>query len=56
MPTYLSSSRTIPRHSIPRVLRYSRAIKRYSVMWCNLGVVGAVWPMVGMAAMVADDV
>ena len=34
--------RAVPRHSIPHLLRFRRAIKRYSVMWCNLAVVWAV--------------
>ena len=48
-------SSTIPRHPIPCVLRFSRAIKRYSVMRRNLAVVGAVWAVVDVALAVADD-
>src|SRR5262245_11397895 len=36
------SSRTIPRHSIPFLLCFRRAIKRYSVLWRNLTVVSTV--------------
>jgi len=42
--------RAVPRHSIPHLLRFRRAIKRYSVMWCNLAVVGTIWPVVAVTA------
>jgi hypothetical protein len=38
--TYLRTSWTIPRHSIPYFLR--RAIKPYSILWCNLTVVWTI--------------
>ena len=40
--TVAVASRTIPRDSIPRVLRYCRAIKRHSVTWRNWTVVRTV--------------
>jgi hypothetical protein len=47
--------RTIPRHSIPRLFRLCRAIKRYSVPWRNLAVVWVVRTVVDATLAVADD-
>jgi len=46
---------TIPRHSIPCRFRFCRAIKLYSVMWCNLAVVRAVCTVIDVAAAITDD-
>jgi hypothetical protein len=37
------------------VLRFCRAIKRYSVAWRNLAVVRTVWSVVDVTLAVTDD-
>ena len=46
---------TIPRLPVPRSFRCCRAIKRYSVMRCNLAVIRSVRAVVDVAATIVDD-